>query len=191
MKKLMIGLSAGALALAGTAFAAHHEGHAKADADGDGVITRAEMQAHSAAMFARMDANSDGKLDQTDRDARRAERRTKMFDKLDADGNGSISRDEFMAFEREGKRGHRMGKHDGEGHGKHHRWGKRGGHHGMKMMKMADTDNDGAISQAEFTAAAEQRFAAADTNGDGQLTKEERDAYREQMRAKWRENRDG
>ncbi len=35
----------------------------KADANGDGVITRAEFDAHSAARFAAMDANKDGRID--------------------------------------------------------------------------------------------------------------------------------
>ncbi|WP_447726348.1 hypothetical protein [Sphingomonas koreensis] len=38
-------------------------GGMKADANGDGVITRAEFDAHNAARFAAMDANKDGKID--------------------------------------------------------------------------------------------------------------------------------
>ena len=38
----------------------------KADANGDGVITRAEFDAQSAARFAAMDANKDGKIDQSE-----------------------------------------------------------------------------------------------------------------------------
>ena len=38
-------------------------GAIKADANGDGVITRAEFDAHSAARFAAMDINKDGKID--------------------------------------------------------------------------------------------------------------------------------
>jgi len=38
----------------------------KADANGDGVITRAEFDAQNAARFAAMDANKDGKIDQSE-----------------------------------------------------------------------------------------------------------------------------
>jgi hypothetical protein len=179
MKKLTIGLSALALAAVGTtAHAQHYGNRSNPDANGDGVITRAEAQAHAGQMFGRMDANHDGKLDQADREARRAEFRAKMFAKLDANNDGSISRSEFMAFE-PGGRGDKGGDHRRMGHGD-------GGPRGM-MMKMADTNNDGAISQAEFTAAALKHFDAMDANHDGTVTQEERQAAREQMRGKWHE----
>ena len=38
----------------------------KADANGDGVITRAEFDAQNAARFAAMDTNKDGKIDQSE-----------------------------------------------------------------------------------------------------------------------------
>lgn len=41
-------------------------GGMKADANGDGVITRAEFDAQSAARFAAMDANKDGKIDKSE-----------------------------------------------------------------------------------------------------------------------------
>ncbi len=175
MKKITLGLSAFALATAGTALAAGHEGRMGPDANDDGVVTRAEAQAHAGKMFAKMDANNDGALNEADREARKAERKTKMFEALDADSNGQISRDEFMAFEHEGKRGKR---------GKHHRMGHGRDHHG-KMMKGADTNNDGAISEAEFTTAALARFDKTDTNNDGQVTREERRAAFKEMRGKW------
>ena len=71
MKKLTLGLSAAVLALAGAAYAQPGM-HAKHDTDGDGVVSRAEAQAHADQIFSRMDANSDGKLDQADRDRRLA-----------------------------------------------------------------------------------------------------------------------
>jgi hypothetical protein len=187
MKKLAIGLSAAVLALTGTAFAAHHEGRIKPDSNGDGVVTREESQAHALAMFAKLDVNNDGLLNAADHELRREQMREKMFAKLDADNNGSISQDEFMAFEGPGKHRKGMGKADGEGPGKHHRRGMRGHGGGMKMMKMADTNNDGAVSQDEFAAAAANRFARIDANNDGKISKEERQAHRQEMRGKWRD----
>lgn len=167
-RKFALGLSLTATALAGGALAARA-------AQGDGVTTRAEMQAQAAQRFARLDANKDGKLDQADRAARRAA----MFDRIDADHNGQISRAEFDAprgpmAAGEGRRGQ-----GGRVMGMHHRGGTMGG---RMMGPGADADKDGAITQAEFTAAAQQRFDRADTNHDGQVTREERQAARQAMR---------
>lgn len=52
----------------------HHGGGMRgADANRDGNVTQAEFQAHGAQMFARMDANSDGRIT-ADHEARRAAR---------------------------------------------------------------------------------------------------------------------
>jgi len=40
-------------------------------------------------------------------------------------------------------------------------------------MQRADTDNDGAISRAEFMAQSEQRFARLDANADGEISGDE------------------
>ena len=107
MRKLTLSIGAAVLATAGVAVAAPQiAGHVQAD------MTRAQAQTMAAEHFAKMDANGDGKLDQSDRAARQA----KMFDRIDADHNGAISRDEFAAMH--GQRGQR-----GEG--------VRAGRHGM------------------------------------------------------------
>ena len=177
MKKLTLGLSALALAVAGTAYAAQDGQKHGPDADGNGVVTRAETQAFAARMFTRMDANKDGKLTEADRTARREARRTAMFAKLDSNSNGQVSREEFMTFDRDG---------DGKD-GKHHRMGREGGHGGKGMMAMADTNKDGAVDKAEFAAGALKHFDQMDANKDGQVTKEEGQVARKAMRAKWRE----
>lgn len=162
-------------------------------ADRDAVQTRSDAEAKAAQMFARMDANKDGKLDAADRAAQHAERQAKMFASLDADGNGSISKAEWdkHGADRAAKRAERGEKRAeageaGEGkrhHGMRGGHGKRGGHRGM-MMGKADTDGDKAVSQAEFQTAALARFDAADANKDGQVTPEERQAQRGAWRAK-------
>ena len=157
--------------------------------DRNATQTRAEVQTKAAEMFAKLDANKDGKLDTADRAAKRADRQAKMFAKLDADGNGSISKAEWdqHGADRAAKRGERRAEAGEAGKGKRHgmrgHHGKRGGHHGM-MMGKADTDGDKAISQAEFQTAALARFDASDANKDGQVTPEERKAQREAWKAK-------
>lgn len=193
MQKVSLAISAAALAIGGIAYAQTQMEHPKFDADGDGIVTRAEEQAAATAMFAKFDVNKDGKLDKTDRDAHRQQMRTEMFSRMDADNNGSISQDEFMKGkpDREGHGEHMggpgMGMDDAGGKRMHGRHGMRGGHRGgMMMMKMADTDKDGSVSQAEFTAAANKHFDMADANKDGKITKEERDAAHQKMKEAWK-----
>ena len=189
MKKLTLGLSATAIALIGAAALAQAGpmGAMKMDPMGDKTVTKAEAQAMAVQMFDKMDANHDGKLDQADRDAHRAERRAKMFDQLDTDKNGAISRDEFNAAHKDGGKDGGMGGwgHDGDkdhggpgmGHG-----GRMGHGGGMMMAKMADTNQDGAIGKDEFLAAHAKHFDMADANHDGKLTPDERKSAHQKMR---------
>jgi Ca2+-binding EF-hand superfamily protein len=187
--KFSIGAAAAALCFGGVAVAQMPAGgHRMMDPDGNGTITRTEAQQAATQMFAKLDANGDGKLDKTDRAERREDMREAMFARLDADGNGQISKTEFMSAERP-ERGDRMARGEDARDGKRTRRGHHGGRHGMGMMgmaKMADTDKDGAISQTEFVAAADKHFAMMDSNSDGQVTKEERQAARATMKAKWK-----
>lgn len=185
-RNVLLGLSLATTALAGTAFA---EQTMRGEGDCGRMQTRAEVQTRSVAIFARMDANKDGKLDPADREARR----NQMFDRLDTDKSGQISRAEFGT---RSSRSEGMARREGAGreggHGKPGGWGGRGGrghHGGMMMGRMADANKDGAITQAEFTAAALQRFDASDANKDGQITKEERQAKHKAMRDEWRAKR--
>ena len=76
---------------------------AELDTNGDGDISKAEIEAHRAAMFAEADTNSDGALSPEEmiahHEAKMAERKAKMqarmFAKMDADGDGAISVEEF------------------------------------------------------------------------------------------------
>ncbi|MCX7864901.1 MAG: EF-hand domain-containing protein [Novosphingobium sp.] len=189
MKGFAISFSLAALSIAGPAYAAHHEGFPKPDSNGDGVVTRSEAQAHAAAMFARLDANKDGQIDEADRAMLREQMRSRMFARLDADNNGSISRAEFMASDHPGKHRHAGSEQHADSPGKHHHRDGHGVGHG-KMLKMADADGDGRISPAEFTAAADKRFAAIDADNDGRITMQERQAHRQKMRDKWRDRQD-
>lgn len=185
MKTMTKGLSLAALtlALAGVAHAAQ-DAQTWAKPDRNARITRAQAQAKADEMFTRMDANKDGKIDQADRAARQAER----FAKLDTDKNGQISQQEMAAGHQRKPRAEGAapgGDHAG------HKMGMRGGHRGGHggMMKMADTNNDGAITKAEAVAAALAHFDKADANRDGSVTPEERKAAMASMRAEWQAKR--
>jgi hypothetical protein len=175
MKKLSIyaGLMAFS-AMSASAIYAAPDG--RADQDGNRVVTKAEAMAAADAVFAKMDANADGTLNEGDKTAMLAKR----FAAIDTDKNDSISQAEFMAAHemlgerrmsrREKRMEHRkMSK-------RHKREGGRGGP--MDMMARADSNGDKAISQPEFRAAAAARFAKADANKDGRITPDERKAGR-------------
>ena len=165
-------------------------------ADTKSPMTRAQAQTHAIEMFAKLDANKDGKLDATDRAARRAEMQAKRFAALDADKDGTISKAEWdkHAADRAAKRSEKRAAAGEARDGKPHAMrghGKRGGHHmggwgrGMKPGGAGDK----VVTQAEFVAAALTRFDSLDANKDGQVTAEERQAARAAWKAKAEERR--
>lgn len=167
-------------------------------------ITRSQVQAQVAAMFAKADTNKDGAITAAElkagRDARQKERADERFARLDADRNGQISRAEFdaghakMREARAERRAEGPGKDGPRGH---HGWGK-GGHGGFGKggfgggegwLARIDTDKDGRVTLAEATAQRLQWFDKVDANKDGKITTEERRAARDQMRAEWKAKR--
>ncbi|MGF1549245.1 MAG: EF-hand domain-containing protein [Sphingomonadaceae bacterium] len=184
----------------GAALAAQDEDGRKVDRD----ITRAEVAAAASTGFARMDADSDGYITDTDRAAIRKRRMEERFAKADADSDGRVSRAEFKAAleaaaanrkrpARRGKRGgdpaqfaeRIFGFVDGNGDGYLTRAEMetaaanmprdgRGRGRMAALGKRADTDNDGRISEAEFVASSVAMFDRADADGDGTVTVAER-----------------
>jgi Ca2+-binding EF-hand superfamily protein len=161
------------------------EAFGRLDANKDGVLSQADRDAtretRQQQRLARLDANDDGQLNDADREARRKE----AFDRVDADHSGGISYEEFAALrdQRTERRGDRRGP-DGA------RFERRrpGGPDGLRgpggperrggMVRGADADNDGSITQAEFATAALARFDRVDANKDGTISADERPAPR-------------
>lgn len=176
MKKLIISSALGAMLLAGGIAVAQSDAPAKhgpmmADANGDGILTKAEVTAGLDKLFVKMDPNGDGKVTQEERQAMRQQRMDARFAAIDADKNGQISKTEFAA-KRQG-RSEEGGRHMGRRHG---------GHGGMGMMGMrgrgADADKDGTLTRAEFLARPLAMFDRADANKDGKVTADEMKAAR-------------
>lgn len=124
------------------------------DADGDGLVTAAEIEAFRAARFAELDADGDGVISRQEfvdhAAARAGDRAGAMFDRLDADGDGVLSRDAIEA---------RRGAGPDAG------W----------MMRRFDADGDGAISRDEVAGMRDRwmerregRGAGMGRHGDGQ-----------------------
>ena len=130
------------------------EGFAKMDTNGDGFLTPEEMQ---AGRFQRDGSARRGPraMDQNnDRQIARDEWKgpAEAFDRLDANHDGSITREEFQA---------------GRQHG---RSGKRG-------LRSMDQNNDSQISREEWKGPAEM-FNRLDSNSDGVITSDEMKAHR-------------
>lgn len=124
-----------------TAMAQHHRGGPgqmleQVDANADGAVTKAEIDAHRASKFASADTNGDNLVSAAEfeafsiaeRERKQAERRAKRFAKLDANGDGMITADEHAAAD--DKRVDRL-------------------------FERMDTDGDGVITEAERDAAKE------------------------------------
>lgn len=179
----LVSVSAIAIAAPGSM---RHDKMAMLDTNNDGTITQAEALAGSDKMFARMDANRDGKIDDGDRAARHAA----MFDEADANKDGSLTKAEYLAAhearraERQAKKAAWKAGNAGDGEGMRHGRGHKGGGH--MGMKKADANGDGAVTAAEFRAAATARFAKHDTNSDGSISAAEREAAKAAWRGKGR-----
>lgn len=158
------------------------EARVRFDADGDGVITRAEAAKHPrfAAKFAEFDKDGDGTLSAAERPRHHGKRghhgqgrHGAGIERLDTDGDGRISRAEFdaRAADKDGKRtGDRMG--------------------GRFDFDAVDANKDGYIvrrevqawherqrpqRQAEMAKRFDAAFAEADLDRDGKLSRIEVD----------------
>ena len=138
------------------------ERFSRLDADGDGAITRAEMEAvgekmkarrdeHKAKIMERFDTNLDGELSDAERTVMKAERDARDEER----GEGRKARGEGKRAE--GRRGE----------GPHGMRGKRG------KRPNPDANGDGVVSLDEHLTVSEQLFARLDANADGVLTKGE------------------
>ncbi|WP_323762919.1 hypothetical protein [Maricaulis sp.] len=189
--KLIVLMSTSCLMLAGAAAQAqghggHHRGERAggqgggaamravmmlraADANGDNSITRAEVDSLQGEMFAWMDRNGDGYLDEADQSpVRQRLRAIHEAEAEDGDGHG-------------GMRGRGQGRRGGEG--------RRGGPDGEGPGRHFDADEDGRISRAEFLGGENRLFEMLDTDGDDVITPDELDAASERRQERREERR--
>ena len=121
-------------------------------------MTRATFEARVGAEFGDMDANKDGVLTKAEVEAWQTKtaamiataRNKAIFEKLDADHNGSLTAAEFA----------RLGPPPMKANPE-------------ALMAQMDGNKDGKVTKAEHAAAGKARFTQLDTNKDGVLTEAE------------------
>lgn len=123
--KFITAIVAAAAVTAGGAALAQGFGHhgprmsfEEIDADGNGEVTKAEIEAMKDAHFTKADADGDGKLTLEEMQARAREhaneRAAWMLERFDKDADGALSKDELPQPRRAGKMFDRM---DADGSG--------------------------------------------------------------------------
>lgn len=196
-KKILIVSSAVALIAASAAIAQPHG--MSGDTNGDGNLTRAELNAALDTRFARADANGDGAIDESERTAMHAHRRARHAEGrggrgrhgdrmalMDSNEDGVISRDEVT-----GRALERFDRMDSNSDGEidaAEREQMRGRHRERHAERGAnrptpDANGDGRVTREEIGSHALERFNQADTNSDSVVSREERQAARAAHRA--------
>ncbi|MCC2609090.1 EF-hand domain-containing protein [Neorhizobium petrolearium] len=121
---------------------------------GMGMGSGPMMHAPGRGRFAMIDANGDGKV--TAEEA--ASAAEDVFIAMDADDNGDLSKDEYMAV--------RMGPQMG--------WNKdrQAAREKAKLTRFDEMDQDknGTVTQVEFIAGAKAHYDAADADKNGEVT---------------------
>jgi len=145
------------------------------------------------------DADGDGILDQSERDAMAAAMRQRMTERFDADGDGVVSIEEQFAARRgfmlDSRRGERMrGEYDADGDGELNEaetavmnaaLDERDAERMADIVRQYDTDGDGVMSIEETLAMQDQQMTDRrsrmddyaiqfDQDGDGNLNTDER-----------------
>jgi hypothetical protein len=127
------------------------------------------------AMFDRLDANHDGVISRAEFMAGRPEIREERMMIMRPDAHGAIPPMPPMP-PMDGHPGMNMGMH------MHHMGGMGMGGFGGRLFEMADANHDGRVSLAEAQAAALAHFDKADINHDGRISPDEHMQVREEMR---------
>lgn len=181
MKKLILAAVLGTTLLAGPAVAQTPPPPGgplmRADANNDGVVTRAEATAEANRRFAELDADRDGKVTPDERRAHRAAHRPDR-PRPDANADGTLTRAEAVAAATrrfDAADANRDGRLSPEERPMH-----RGKHRGMRGHNGGNRE----VTQADFRDRALKMFDRVDANHDGRIDTNEREAAKLVMRAR-------
>lgn len=150
-KYLLAGASAALVAAVAMA-APGGDRFAKLDTDGNGSVTRAEIDAKTAERFAKLDGDRDGFVTKAEMTAHHEAMKAKRAERAEK-RSGDPARNAEHRAERAGKRGDHFARRD--------------------------ADNDGRLSLAEFQAGGAKRFERLDADRNGTVTREEMTKARE------------
>ena len=115
-------------------------------------------------IFEKLDADQDGSLSRAEVQGHWME---KKFDRADADGNGAVTRQELLEFK--GNYRHKKAKIKA-----------------VRILEKLDGDQDGQVSRQEASDHwMARKFERVDTNSDGFLTYEEILAFKSSHKHKW------
>lgn len=138
----------------------------KMDGDSSGTVTKEEFrnylmakrQQRNEQRFLQADVNTDGNISQQEYLDYKLNKAKARFERMDKDGSGTLSKDEFKKKRRHGKK-----------YGKH---GKGG------IFSKLDKNANGEITRDESLVAWSDWFARIDSNGDQVVTADEVREYR-------------
>lgn len=144
---------------------------ALADRDRDGLVTADEAEAYFKLRFSFMDGDGDGALDGAEfvrggAGLRRTARETPLrrgrapgFAAADVDGDGRLSREEFL-----------LARLDANARASGPKARREAGRRRVALFKALDADGDGVVGRDEFMAAGAAHFAERDGDADGAVT---------------------
>lgn len=199
MNKITILSGAALLGVAGIALAQDAPGPRR---DRNADVTRQQVVERTDQMFARLDANNDGRFTPEEArqagEQRRTQRQTRMFDRLDLDHDGSITREEMTQA-----RAQHQGRRGGEGHAERgprpggpggpgmrgHRGPRHGGPGGPGMRGERLFGAQGFATRDQLRERALARFDRLDADRNGIVTGAERQQARQQMRQRMEQRR--
>jgi Ca2+-binding EF-hand superfamily protein len=154
------------------------------DANKDGQLTRAEVDAGSQRLFERLDANKDGEVTHEEAEAGavaiRNEERAARFKQLDTNGDGRLTQEESKLPQRffeklDTNADHALSLEEFSA------MPDFGARHREFEFDQADKNHDGKVTKAEAADAAKERFDKVDANHDGVITREELQAHVQSM----------
>jgi Ca2+-binding EF-hand superfamily protein len=164
------------------------------DDNQDGTVTIDEFNESAKARFKRMDMDGNGQV--TDQEfeqyvqSRRADHRQRYVSRIDRNGDGKVSKEEFIAHNTQmAERKFSYMDKDSDGlvssdefdTARMKKYGRRPG--GKRIFEHIDGDGNGTLTQQESFTAWSNWFQRIDTNGDKVVSSDEVQAYRE---SKWR-----